>query len=136
MPGFGIFDGRVGHAAAAIVRLDGALADAGKEIDDLLPGISGMGRDRLVEARPEFLLVLPEIGCRQLVLRGKAAVEAGLGHAGLAHDLVDADGADSDAIEHVARHVEDALGRAGQGFLCGGPSAVVRRCDVWHRNGP
>ncbi|MGC4034140.1 MAG: hypothetical protein QM754_20870 [Tepidisphaeraceae bacterium] len=81
-----------------------------EEGDDLRARIAGMSIDRFFETPPELPVVLPQIGCGQLVLGREAAVEAGLGDAGAPDDLVDADRADALAVEQVPRHAEDLFG--------------------------
>ncbi|KAG0921433.1 hypothetical protein G6F31_020327 [Rhizopus arrhizus] len=70
-----------------------------------------------IETRPEFCVVIAQIGRRQLVLGRKAAVQAGLSDAGLGHDGVDSDCPDPIAVEHFARGLADAVGRQ-QRFGC------------------
>ena len=69
-----------------------------------------MGGDGTVEPDPELALVELQIGGGERILRREAAVEAWLGDAGMAHDLVDADGADALAVEQVAGGAEDPVG--------------------------
>src|SRR5438552_11509229 len=128
----GIFDRRIGHAAAAIVRLLRAPADAGEEGDDLRTRIARMRVDGFVETLPEFEVILAQIRGGEFVLRREGTVEAGFGDAGALDDLVDPDRTDAFAIEQVARHVEDLVGglrgRRGRALVHGRFNFIVR----WH----
>ena len=55
-----------------------------------------------LEIFPEAQIVVAQIGGGEIVLGGKAAIEARLGDAGPVHHLVDADGPDALAVEQLA----------------------------------
>src|SRR5258708_25471467 len=70
-----------------------------------------MPRHGAVPPTPVALVALLQIGRRELVLRGEAAIEAHLGDVGFGDDLVDADRADALAVEEVARDRQQPLAR-------------------------
>src|SRR5258708_26121506 len=80
MIGLWIFDGRVGEAASARVRLHGPRRQALEQRPQLGARLPWVGRDGLLEPIPEFTIVVAQIGGSQFVLRGKVAIEAPLGH--------------------------------------------------------
>src|SRR5258708_19869819 len=70
-----------------------------------------MPRHGAVPPTPVALVALLQIGRRELVLRGEAAIKAHLGDVGFGDDLVDADRADALAVEEVARDRQQPLAR-------------------------
>src|SRR5689334_3912937 len=101
----GIFDAGIGETAAAIVIALRALAQAADVVEDLRLRIVRMLFRRLVEARPKLAVIVAQVRGGELVLRGEAAIEAGLGDAGASDDLIDADRADALAIEQLTRRL-------------------------------
>src|SRR5712671_7928344 len=111
MIGLWIFDGRVGEAASARVRLYSPRRQPLEQRSQLGARLPWVGRDGLLEPIPEFAIVVAQIGGCQFVLRSKVAIEARLGHPGAGDDLVDPDGPDPFPVEQVARGLPNAVGR-------------------------
>src|SRR5258708_27330919 len=94
-----------------------------------------MPRHGAVPPTPVALVALLQIGRRELVLRGEAAIKAHLGDIGFGDDLVDADRADALAVEEAARDRQQPLARRRfRHCRCGRPlSSHIWLClPVWH----
>jgi hypothetical protein len=76
--GLGILDAGIGEAAAAIAGLGRAPGESLQIGANLGARISGMGGRSRLEPVPELAVEIAQIGGGQLVLRGEAAIEAGL----------------------------------------------------------
>ncbi len=110
MGGVGMLDHCIGDAAAAVALAGRPFLQARHPGADLGLRIAGVGRDHPLESVEEVAAVVAQIGGGQLVLGGEGAVEAGLGHASLADDLVDSYRADALAVEQVPRRLADTIG--------------------------
>src|SRR5438128_1848129 len=106
----------VGHGAAAKAGL--------RHLIRIVPDQRAQLRERLwprrldprLQRRPALFGEALQAFGDKVVLGLEAAVEAGLGDAGLADNLVHANGTDPSAIEEFARRLEDAHRRLLAGF--------------------
>src|SRR5690348_10374960 len=100
------FGAVVDEGATEIALLGRPLGEIGHDGAELRARIAGVAGEILVPLPPEGGAALLEISDDQIVLRGKAAIEADLGDAGLLDDRLDADRPHAVAVEEIGGDVE------------------------------
>jgi hypothetical protein len=92
------------------------MREAGEVGQDLCARIPRVFIDRRIEPAPEFDLIIPQVGRRQIILGSKGPLEAGFVHTRFVYDGVHPHCPDALMVEQVPRAPADAVGCARQ--LC------------------